>query len=298
MIQHLLTTRGLPSHTLTTLIERATAFKNQNTHYPSFSKHRAASLFYEPSTRTFMSFTLAASHLSLPLIPLNMQYSSEKKGEAFIDTLQNLSAMGIELCVVRHPDSHIFNHLSSNLPAHLHLINAGDGQHEHPSQALLDLMTIQEAKSHLTDLRIAIVGNLKHSRVTHSFQHLCATVGIKHLTLIAPPIWQPAQLHHGQTTDSLAEGLKDADVVMVLRIQQERLSANERFSIEAYQTHYQLNAKTLKYAKPDAIVLHPGPINRNIEITNEVTDGPQSYILKQVQNGVFMRMAILEEILK
>lgn len=291
-MHHLLSTRDLSSDDIETLIQRALTFKNAKA-CPAYSHVKAASLFYEPSTRTFMSFALAAQNLNIQLIPLSMQHSSEKKGESFEDTLQNLNAMGLDLLVIRHPQSHIFDQLP-NLP--LHIINAGDGQNEHPSQALLDLMTIQEVHANLQTLRIAIVGDIKHSRVAHSFQYLCKTMNMQPITLIAPELWQSPPIH-GHYSDSLAEGLKNADVIMTLRVQCERIEGHEQLSLETYQEHYAINAQMLKHAKPNAMVLHPGPINRNIELSTDVADGPQSYVLTQVNNGVFMRMAILEKLL-
>ncbi len=217
-MHHLLSTRDLSPQIIQTLIQRAILLKNSKS-YPTYIQFKAASLFYEPSTRTFMSFALAAQNLQLSLIPLNMQHSSEKKGESFEDTLQNLCAMGLDLVIIRHPQSEVFNALPE-IP--LHVINAGDGQNEHPTQALLDLMTIQEVHPNLQHLRIAIVGDLKHSRVARSFQYLCKTLGMQPIILISPQLWQPDHPPHGRCTDTLAEGLKDADVIMTLRIQQER----------------------------------------------------------------------------
>lgn len=298
-MKHLLSIDALNAQETHQLIQRAMALKKRDkTHYPTLSQHQAAALFYENSTRTLMSFSLAAQRCKLPLLTLQMQHSSEKKGETFLDTLLTLHAMGLGLLIIRHPSSDLFTPILSKLPPTLQLINAGEGQHEHPSQALLDMMTIL---SHFPDpqpLKIAILGDIRHSRVANSFQKLCALLGIKHLNFIAPPLWHPSTISTGHVTDDLTEGLRGADVIITLRVQQERLHASEHYDLTQYHQAYGLTQQRLALAKPNAIVLHPGPINRDIEISSAVADGPQSCILEQVQNGVWMRMAILDKLLQ
>ena len=187
--------------------------------------------------------------------------------------------------------------LAEKFAGSAHIINAGDGVHAHPSQALLDLMTIMEQKPDLSLLKIAIVGDILHSRVANSLQYVCAKLGVGELTLIAPKIWQPKSVHCGRVTDSLYDGIVDADVVICLRVQSERLSVTEHLDLASYRRDYALTRDSLAYAKKDAMVMHPGPINRGVEIDSDVADGPQSYILQQVTNGVFMRMAILESLI-
>jgi aspartate carbamoyltransferase catalytic subunit len=294
---HLLSIEDLSATQALNLIQRAIELKHLSpTAYPRLSDYTAAALFYENSTRTLMSFNLAAQHCGLPLLPLNMQYSSEKKGETFLDTLMTLHAMNIKLFIIRHPSSELFTSLGQ-LPETLQLINAGDGTHEHPSQALLDMMTLYEHFPEPQTLRIAILGDVRHSRVANSFQKLCALLGIYHLTFISPPCWQSTTISPDQTTDQLAEGLKEVDVIVTLRVQQERLNEDEHYNLATYHQAYGLTQQSLALAKPNAVVLHPGPINRGIEISSDVADGPQSLILRQVENGVFMRMAILESLL-
>lgn len=278
------------------LIQQALAYKNGAT-YPSYSQHTVANLFYENSTRTRVSFELAANHLKMPVINLDMQRSSESKGEVIEDTVKTLAAMGISVMVVRHSQEGLPALLASKTPSHVHLVNAGDGKHAHPSQALLDMVTIANHKPHLSQLKIAVVGDISHSRVAGSLQCLCALLGVGALTFIAPDIWQPTHLLYGQRTASLKEGLKDADVVFCLRVQQERLRDNERFDLARYREQFMVTQAALKYAKPDAIVMHPGPMNRGVEIDSLVADGPQSVIFEQIQNGVFARMAIYQALL-
>lgn len=294
-MKHFLSIEDLSERDIHHLLDRSFAFKNIR-HYPRYAHYTLANLFYENSTRTRVSFELAARHLSLSVVNLDIATSSENKGETIEDTLKTLAAMGIHLFVIRH--------LQEGLPAQLaayadnyHILNAGDGKHAHPSQAMLDLMTIVEKKPRLDQLKIAIVGDLRHSRVANSLQHLFRQVGVKALTLVAPTIWQPQTVHFGEVTDSLPEGLEGADVVIVLRVQQERLAASEHLDLPYYQQHYTISTQAMAYAKPDAIVMHPGPMNRGIEIANAVADSPQSVILTQVQNGIYMRMAIIESLI-
>ena len=292
-MHHLLEISHWSHHDIVGLIHRALYFK-KNEVYPGYPQFPVADLFYENSTRTRVSFELAANNLMMPVVNLDLNSSSESKGEVIDDTFKTLVAMGIKLFVIRHAQEGVPHRLAEICGDAVHIINAGDGTHAHPSQALLDLMTIIEKKPDLSLLKIAIVGNIRHSRVANSLQCLCALLGVGELTLIAPQIWQPTSLHFGRVTSSLHDGIKDADVVICLRVQQERLKACEHLDLSTYHRDYALTRESLAYAKSGAMVMHPGPINRGVEIDNDVADGPQSYILQQVTNGVFMRMAILE----
>lgn len=297
-MQHLISIDDLSITEINNLIKRALYLKIcPQEKYPNCAENQACTLFYENSTRTYMSFTLAAKRCKLPILSLNMQNSSEKKGESFLDTILSLHAMGIQLFIIRHEKSHILLPLLNKLPATVKLISAGDGQNEHPSQALLDLMTITEHYKDVRKLKISVIGNIKHSRVAKSFKKLCSKLGINNLTFIAPPIWQSQDFSDTNMTDDVNTGLLDADVVITLRIQQERLSTGEQYGLNNYQQTYGLTPQRLSLAKPNAIILHPGPINRGVEITSELADSSQSYILKQIENGVFMRMAIIEALL-
>ena len=275
------------------LLKRALFFKTKQK-FPSYSPHILANLFYESSTRTRTSFEVAAKHLSLDVINIDLSTSSETKGEVIWDTLQTLSAMGISLFVIRHSEERLPARLAQGLGDSAHVINAGDGKNAHPSQAMLDLMTIVEHKPNLSELKIAIIGDLKHSRVANSLQCLFKLMGVGELVLVAPPLWQPEVVHHGRVTSELSEGMENADVVISLRVQKERLTDHEQFDLMTYRERYALTANRMRQAKQDAIVMHPGPINRGIEIDSDVADSSQSVILQQVQNGVYMRMAILE----
>jgi len=294
-MKHLLEISQLSSKELTALFERALYFKN-NADYPSYKKSIVANLFYENSTRTRVSFELAANNLSMPVVNLDLHSSSESKGETIKDTVKNLAAMGVKIFVIRHMQDGLPQKIADFCQDSIHIINAGDGIHAHPSQALLDFMTIMEKKSDISMLKIAIVGNICHSRVANSWQVLAAKLAVKELVLIAPDLWKPKTIHHGHFTTSLRDGIKDADIVVCLRVQQERLNRSEEIDLVNYHRDYAITAESLGFAKKDAYVMHPGPINRGIEIDNDVADGPRSLILQQVSNGVFMRMAILESL--
>lgn len=278
------------------LLQRALHFKKTKT-YPNYAQYTVANLFYENSTRTRVSFELAAKQLAMTVINMDLQSSSEIKGEVIEDTIATLAAMGVNLFVIRHRQDGLQQQLAEKFVDTIQIVNAGDGQHAHPSQALLDLMTIYEQKPDLSQLKIAIVGNIRHSRVANSLQCLCSTMGVKELALVAPKIWQPKTVHFGQVTSSLEEGLENADVVICLRVQNERLQENEYLDLQTYREKFSLTTETLQYAKASAMVMHPGPMNRGVEIDSDVADGPQSFILQQVTNGVYMRMAILEGLL-
>ncbi len=295
-MKHLLDISQLSYRDITSLIQRALHFKH-NPVYPRYPHCKLANLFYENSTRTRVSFELAANALSIPAVNIDLQHSSESKGEVIEDTIKTLAAMGINLFVIRHTENGLPQMLSANCDDDVHIINAGDGQHAHPSQALLDLMTIIEHKPDLKHLKIALVGDLRHSRVANSLQCISATLGVGELTLVAPTIWHPQRVHYGHVTTSLQDGLTGADVVICLRVQQERLNAAEQIDLATYRRDYAITRTSLALSKPDAMVMHPGPINRGVEIDSDVADGPQSFILRQVSNGVYMRMAILEALI-
>jgi aspartate carbamoyltransferase catalytic subunit len=296
-MNHFLEINQLSRQQIESLIQRALEFKQQKK-VPSYSQHTVANLFYENSTRTRVSFELAAHHLSMYVVNLDLQSSSESKGEIIEDTIQTLAAMGIEYFVIRHKQEGVQQQLANNLGSAVHIVNAGDGTHAHPSQAILDMMTIIEQKSQVDKLKIAVVGNVKHSRVANSFQDICNKMGVGELVLVAPEIWQPQTLSYGRVTSDLKDGLTNADVVICLRVQQERLLETEHLDLDSYRRDFALTKNSLAYAKPDAMIMHPGPMNRGVEIDSDVADGAQSCILQQVTNGVYARMAILESIIK
>lgn len=295
-MNHFLEISQLSSEQIQSLLQRAFSFKEQK-NYPNYSKHTVANLFYENSTRTRVSFELAANNLSMPVINLDLQSSSETKGEAIEDTISTLAAMGIEYFVIRHRQEWLPQELANKLNDSVHIINAGDGTHAHPSQALLDIMTIYEQKPRLEQLKIAILGNVKHSRVANSFQAMCSKLGVGELVFIAPQQWQPQTLHFGHVTSNLPDGLANADVIMCLRVQRERLLATDHIDLGSYRNDFALTTKNLAYAKSDVMIMHPGPMNRGVEIDSEVADGPHSFIFQQVTNGVFARMAVFDALI-
>ncbi len=293
-MKHFLAINQLSYEDILHLLNRAVYFKSQ-AQYPQFPSLALANLFYEPSTRTRISFEMAAKNLGIRVVNVDLARSSETKGEMIEDTIHNLFAMGIQLFVMRHSQNGLPQAMASACVSGVHVLNAGDGTHEHPSQAMLDILTIMLQKPHLSSLKIAIVGDVLHSRVANSLQSLCAVLGVGELALVAPEIWHPkVKPTYGSVTASLQDGLRDADVVIALRVQRERLQADETLDLKTYHAAYALTKTSLAWAKPDVMVMHPGPMNRGIEIDSDVADGSHSYILEQVKNGVFMRMAILE----
>lgn len=250
-------------------------------------------LFYENSTRTRSSFELAAKYQGANVLNISASSSSVQKGESLIDTAQTINAYYPDVIVMRHPNSGAHDLLTKHVNAHV--LNAGDGIHEHPTQALLDFMTITDYKKNLQGLKVVIVGDLSHSRVVRSNILLLNKFGCD-VTVCGPKTLVPGGIDNMgcKVVLDFDEAIKDADVVMMLRIQLERQKAGLFPSVEEYSHFYCLNKERLATAKPDCIVLHPGPINRGIEIDGEVADGPQSKILEQVTNGLCVRMALLK----
>ena len=296
-MKHFLDVGHLSPDAAMALITRGLWLK-QATSYPSYPRKTLANLFYEASTRTRTSFELAAKNLNLSVVNVDIQRSSECKGEVSDDTLKILAAMGVHLVVIRHAEEGLPQALAMRAPPSLQVINAGDGAHAHPTQAMLDMMTLVERKPCFPDLKIAIVGDIRHSRVANSFQAMCQLLHVRDLVFVAPTQWLPMQTIYGRATTSLEDGLTDADVVMTLRAQRERLADCDQVNLDDYRHDYAITQHAMMHAQPDAIVMHPGPLNRGIEIDSEVADGPQSCIWEQVRNGVFMRMAIVEYLLE
>lgn len=295
-MNHFLEIAQLSRGDIEQLLQQALLFKKTQ-HYPQYHGSILANLFFESSTRTRVSFELAAKRLGMDVINLDLATSSQNKGETLEDTVKTLSAMGIGLFAVRHRENGLPDRLAKSLPD-VHIINAGDGTHAHPSQAMLDLMTIVEKKPRIADLKIVIVGDIRHSRVANSLLHVFKLMEVAHVMLVAPPNWSGEKQIYGDSTSSLAEGLEDADVVIVLRVQHERLSVDEQIDLFMYQQQYRVTQERLSRARPDVVVMHPGPVNRDIEIASDVVDSVQSLILTQVHNGVLMRMAILDAFLR
>ena len=259
---------------------------------PTLRGKTVVTLFYEPSTRTRMSFEIAAKRLSADTLNLTVAASSAVKGETLSDTAHNLEAMQPDLLVIRHPASGAPHYLASRLKCGV--INAGDGLHEHPTQALLDLLTVQEAKGTLAGLKVAIIGDIAHSRVARSDIQAFIKMGSK-VTVAGPATMLPPYLDSlgAEVTCSLEEAVAGADVIMMLRLQLERMNQMYLSTLREYSNHFGLALRHLALAQDDVIIMHPGPLNRGVEISPEVADGKHSVILEQVTNGVAVRMALL-----
>ncbi|MBI2339581.1 MAG: aspartate carbamoyltransferase catalytic subunit [Deltaproteobacteria bacterium] len=278
------------------ILETAKTFQEISTRevkkVPTLRGKTVINLFFEDSTRTRTSFEIAGKRLSADVINISQKGSSVAKGETLLDTAKNIEAMGPDLIVCRHKSAGVPQFLASRLKASI--INAGDGAHEHPTQALLDLMTIREAKGKIAGLNVAIVGDIAHSRVTRSNIHALNKMGA-HVTVVGPLTMLPVEIGKMgvRVSTDLKEGTAKADVIMMLRIQRERLLCSPFPTLREYSRLYGLNKEALRTARPDVVIMHPGPVNRGVEIDPEVADGPYSLILDQVTNGVAVRMAVL-----
>jgi len=298
-LKHFLTTEGLSKELLTEILDRAEQFvtlpsKAQNK-FPLLRGKTVMNLFFENSTRTRITFELAAQRLSADIVNLDIRSSSASKGESLLDTIRNLEAMNCDVFVVRHHHSSAPHFIARYCAPHISVLNAGDGYHAHPTQAMLDMLTIRQHKPDFSALTVAITGDIRHSRVARSQIHALNTLGAKEIRLIAPGTLMPAGIEqmNVKVFSSLDEGLRDADVVVMLRLQKERMQGAMLPSEKEYFSLYGLTEKRLKLAKPDAIVMHPGPVNRGVEIESSVADGPQSVIMQQVTNGIAVRMAVM-----
>ena len=300
MSQNLLNLGHLKEQDILELIELANNFKSEDLieyrHENLFPDKKVASIFCEPSTRTKLSFEIAACNLGAKFIDFNIENSSIQKGETLEDTIEAMMLMGIDLCILRHSDSTIHD-LAKAFPK-MQFINAGEGSIAHPSQALLDLMTIQESKDTFKDLKITIVGDLDHSRVVSSFLEAIQIVGYKSITFCGHPDLCKTFLENpiGNFEPELNIALQDADVVIALRIQNERLTEKLSISASDYVERYQINVDSLQVASPDMILLHPGPVNFGIELNKDVSALENCKIKNQIFNGVGMRMAILTKL--
>jgi aspartate carbamoyltransferase catalytic subunit len=303
-LRHLLTLDGLSRDDLTQLLDLAQFYVRVPGEVPARDQslwgRTVANLFFEPSTRTRVSFELAARRLGADVVNLDMQSSSRVKGETVLDTLYTLQAMLVDVFVMRDAEPGLPAYVAAHVAPHVSVVNAGEAHVSHPTQGLLDVLTIRQRKGELGNLSVAIVGDLSHSRVARSTGRALLTLGVGELRLVSPASLMPephefagATRHH-----SLTEGIRGADVVMALRIQYERMSAEDKLDATAFYREWGLSAANLKHAQPDAIVMHPGPMNRGVEITSEVADGPHSVIRQQVTNGVAVRMAVLSTIVR
>ena len=296
---HLLSIEGLPKAILNHILDTAEGFApladREVKKVPLLRGKSVFNLFFENSTRTRTTFEIAAKRLSADVYNLNINASSTSKGESLLDTINNLAAMQADMFVVRHASSGAPYLIARHAPKHVHVINAGDGRHAHPTQGLLDMYTIRHYKKDFTQLRVAIVGDILHSRVARSDIHALTTLGVPEIRAIGPLTLLPSGLEQMglRVFTDLREGLRDVDVIIMLRLQNERMRGALLPSAQEYFKHYGLTAEKLALAAPDAIVMHPGPMNRGVEIDSEVADGPQAVILDQVTFGIAVRMAVM-----
>jgi aspartate carbamoyltransferase catalytic subunit len=298
-LKHLLTLDGLPSRILTQILDTAETFMDVGERdvkkVPLLRGKAIFNLFFEPSTRTRTTFDIAAKRLSADVVTLNIAASSQSKGETVLDTVANLTAMHADMFIVRHSQSGAANFIARHVAPHIAVVNAGDGRHAHPTQGLLDVFTIRRYKGAFHNLRVAIVGDILHSRVARSQIHALTTLGVPEVRVIAPRTLLPTGVEQMgvHVYHDMKQGLKDVDVVIMLRLQNERMKGALLPSAQEYFKQFGLTPEKLALAKPDAIVMHPGPMNRGVEIDSEVADGVQSVILQQVTYGIAVRMAVM-----
>jgi len=294
---HLLGLEGLPKNQIEKILSVADDLLDQKFKLQKSKILRdmsVANLFFEPSTRTRNTFEIAAKRTSAKTINVDLANSATKKNETLMDTMQTLKAMQIDMFVIRHQQNGLPHRVAENIEG-VSILNAGDGINAHPTQALLDMLTIRQHKKSFDSLSVAIVGDIRHSRVARSGIQAMKTLGTTDIRLIAPET-----LHYKEETPglerfaSLEQGIEGADVIMSLRLQKERMIAADIPDEQTYFDGFGLTSENLKLAKPDAIVMHPGPVNRGIELSSEVADGSQSVILQQVTNGIAVRMAVME----
>jgi aspartate carbamoyltransferase catalytic subunit len=298
-LHHLLTLEGLPSEIIWQILDTAKSFvgvtEREVRKVPLLRGKAVFNLFFEPSTRTRTTFEIAAKRLSADVINLAINVSSTTKGESMLDTVANLAAMQADMFVVRHGSSGAPHLIAKHVAPEIHVINAGDGRHAHPTQGLLDMFTIRHYKKDFSNLRVAVVGDVLHSRVARSHIHALTTLGCPEIRIIAPKTLLPTDVSTlgVHVYHDMREGLRDVDVVMMLRLQNERMEGPLLASAQEFFKYYGLTQEKLALAKPDAIVMHPGPMNRGVEIDSSVADSRQSVILPQVTFGIAIRMAVM-----
>lgn len=298
-LRHCLTTEGMDGALIHSILDLAESFADVNDKtikkVPLLRGHTVVNLFFETSTRTRTTFELAAKRLSADVLNIDIERSATKKGESLLDTFANVHAMQCDLFVLRHPQSGAADFVAERMGDQLHIINAGDGIHAHPTQALLDVFTIRRHKPDFANLSVAIFGDIQHSRVARSEIHALRALGTTDIRAVGPePLLPDDGSRLGVTVyNDFAEGIAGADVVIMLRLQKERMEKAELPDDADYFAHWGLTPERLQLAKPDAMVMHPGPVNREVEIDSRVADGPQSVILEQVTNGIAVRMAIM-----
>jgi aspartate carbamoyltransferase catalytic subunit len=302
-LRHLLTLETLPRAHLERLLDRSQSFVRPLGAIPPLSEllkgATVANLFTEPSTRTRVSFELAAKRLGAQVVNLEVQLSSRAKGESMLDTVYTLQSLHVDAFVIRDAEAGVPGLVAEHVAPHVSVLSAGEAHLSHPTQGLLDALTVRQRKARFGGLAVAIVGDLRHSRVARSAWQALRTLGVSDFRLAAPPALMPGSGEFAGCArhTRFATALKDADVVMMLRIQKERMTDADLPDGERYHAAWGLTRERLALARPDAIVMHPQPMNRGIEIASDVADGPQSVIRDQVRNGVAVRMAVLAEVL-
>ena len=302
-LRHLLTLKGLDKSLLVDILDDADRYITPTDELPARSSVLAgrtvANLFFEPSTRTRASFDLAGKRLGADVLNLDVNTSSRKKGESILDTIYTLEAMRCDIMVVRDASAGVPAYIARHVKDHVSILNAGESDVSHPTQGLLDLLTIRRHKGSFENLTVAIVGDIRHSRVAKSAAWGLNTLDVGKLRLISPPAMapEPDEMPFANIVDNLEAGLAGADVVMALRIQRERIGNLDGIpGIDEYYTKYGVSHERMKLAHDDAIIMHPGPMNRGIEIEGSLADSEQSVITEQVANGVAVRMAVLRRV--
>ena len=298
-LRHLLTLENLSGELVSEILDRAQNFLSigdrKTKKLPLLRGRSVFNLFFENSTRTRTTFEIAAKRLSADVVNLNIATSSQSKGESLLDMIDNLVAMQADMFVVRHAQSDAANMIARHVPKGIHIINAGAGSHSHPTQGLLDAFTIRHFKKDFTGLKIVIIGDILHSRVARSQIHVLKALGVHEIRVVGPETLVPESLSEMGVSvyNDVDSAIKGADVVTTLRLQNERMEVSLVPSVQQFHKDYGLTKERLALAHPEAIVLHPGPINRGVEIASEVADGPQAVILRQVTSGIAGRMAVM-----
>jgi aspartate carbamoyltransferase catalytic subunit len=302
-LQHLITLEGLSGEQIRELLERAHHFLRAPGELPARSRAldgiTVGNIFTEPSTRTRSSFELAARRLGAEVINLEIQLSSRVKGETILDTMYTLQAMAVDVFVIRDAEPGVGQYVAEHVQSHVSVLSAGEAHLSHPTQGLLDALTVLQFKGGFRDLAIAVVGDVRHSRVARSAYQVFTALEVGELRIVAPDALMPdpAEMPGAVRHEALESGIRGADVVMMLRIQKERMAAAAIPDPHDYFGRWGLTAQRLRLARPEVIVMHPGPMNRDVEIASEVADGAHSVIRQQVTNGVAVRMAVLEQVI-
>lgn len=303
-LRHLLTLEGLSRDEIVQLLDLAQFYVREPGDLPArdgaLLGRTVANLFFEPSTRTRVSFELAATRLGADVVNLDLHSSSRVKGETVLDTLYTLQAMMVDVFVMRDSEPGLPAFVAAHVQPHVSVLNAGEAHVSHPTQGLLDVLTIRQRKGDLRNLCVAIVGDISHSRVARSTGTALQTLGVGELRFVSPPSLapEPDEFHGAKRFPVLADGIRGADVIMALRIQKERMDATQIPDMDAFLREWGITEGSIRHAAKDAIVLHPGPMNRGVEISSEIADGPHSAVQQQVRNGVAVRMAVLATIVR